>query len=258
MTIRPNSVKAALSANRPVIGTFAWSRATSLVEIVGALGFDFVVLDAEHTAIPLDQMEHLIRAAEAGGVAPIVRVATLDRAIITRALDLGAAGVIVPQVNSAADAHEAVQAAKYHPIGKRGMAIARAGGYGVSGSDSYYADANRETLLIVQVETRDAVEHLPSILSVRGVDAILIGPMDLSQSLGFPGQTELPAVRALIEGVVQQACQLGMPVGMFTMDPQAAKQWREQGCRFVLLGTDLHFFATGARQALELWNEAGE
>lgn len=251
--IRTNPVRVALAHNQAVIGTFAWTRSTAAVEVVGHLGFDYVVIDNEHTAIALDQTEHLIRAAESAGVVPIVRVAELNRAGITRALDCGAGGVIVPQIHSAADAQYAVQAAKYHPLGRRGMAQGRAAGFGIAGLDDYYEVANRETLLILQVETRDAVEHLPSILAVPGVDVVLIGPMDLSQSLGYPGQFELPAVRTLMERVVEQSLAAHVTVGIYALDAATARAWRDQGCRLLLMSTDLHFMAAALRAALTEW-----
>lgn len=253
MVIRPNPVRAALADNRPVIGTFAWSRSTSAIEIIGHLGFDYVVIDNEHTAIALDQTEHLIRAAESAGITPVVRVSELNRATITRALDSGAGGIIVPQIHSAADAHYAAQAAKYHPLGRRGMAQGRAAGFGIAGLEDYYTLANNETLLIVQVETRDAVEHLPSILGVPGVDAVLIGPLDLSQSLGYPGQVDLPAVRMVTERIIEQTRAAHMPVGIYSADAATARYWRNQGCRLLLMSTDLHFMAGALRTALAEW-----
>src|SRR5919202_1313424 len=115
MPIRSNPLRAALAANQPVIGTFAWSGAAPVVEALGHVGFDYVVLDAEHSAIAPDHLEHLIRAAESAGIVPLVRVPYLNAALITAALDAGAGGVIVPQINSPNDAQHAVSAAKYHP-----------------------------------------------------------------------------------------------------------------------------------------------
>jgi 4-hydroxy-2-oxoheptanedioate aldolase len=251
--MRPNSIRAALTAGRAVIGSFAWTRSTAAIEIFGHLGFDFVVIDTEHAATAQDDVEHMVRAAEAVGIAPIVRVAELNRAMITRVLDSGAAGVIIPQIHSAADAQYAVQAAKYHPLGRRGMALPRASGFGLTGGDTYYEDANRETLLIVQVENRDAVEHLPSILAVPGIDVVLIGPMDLSQSLGYPGQHHLPVVRTVIERIIQQTRDHGLPAGIGVMDVNGARHWRDAGCRFLLVGADVIFLANAARTTLDEW-----
>lgn len=253
MSIRPNPIRAALAADRPVLGTFAWSRSAAMVEAIGLLGFDYVVIDNEHSAISVDHTEHLIRAAETAGIVPIVRIAELSRAVITRTLDSGAGGVIVPQIHSAQDAHYAVQAAKYHPLGRRGMAQARAAGFGLALGQEYYELANHETLLIVQVENRDAVEHLPSILAVPGIDAILIGPMDLSQSLGYPGQTDLPAVQGVTERIIHQAREAHIPVGIYAPDAEKAKAWRDKGARLLLMSTDLHFMAAAARGELEVW-----
>jgi 4-hydroxy-2-oxoheptanedioate aldolase len=253
MPIRSNALRAAFNDNHAVIGTFAWSRSTAVVEAIGYLGFDYVVIDNEHTAINIEMTEHLIRAAESAGIVPIVRIEQLNRAIITRALDSGAGGLIVPQVHNAQDAQYAVQAAKYHPIGRRGMAQARAARFGLTVGQEYYDAANRETLLIVQVENRDAVEHLPSILAVPGIDAILIGPLDLSQSLGYPGQIDLPAVRMVTERIIQQASAAKLPVGIYANDAERARHWRDNGCQMLLMGTDIHFMALSARQALDEW-----
>ncbi len=253
MSIRPNPIRAALAEDRPVLGTFAWSRSAAMVEAVGQLGFDYVVIDNEHSAISVEHTEHLIRAAETAGVVPIVRIAELSRAVITRALDSGAGGVIVPQIHSAQYARYAVEAAKYHPLGRRGMAQARAAGFGMTLGQEYYEMANQETLLIIQVETREAVEHLPSILAVPGVDAILIGPMDLSQSLGYPGQMDLPAVQSVTERVIQQAREAQVPVGIYVPDAEKAKVWRDKGARLLLMSTDLHLMAQAARRELEVW-----
>lgn len=255
MSIRPNPLRVALAEDRAVLGAFIWSRATSVVEAFGHIGYDYVVIDAEHTAIGVDYTEHLIRAAETAGIVPIVRVAQLDRAVIVRALDSGAAGVIVPQIHTAQEAQYAVQAAKYHPMGRRGMAQSRAAGFGLKVDDTYYEDANRETLFIVQVENRDAVEHLPSILATPGIDAVLIGPLDLSQSFGFPGQVDVPAVRTVTERVIQQTQAAHLPVGIIVNDIQSARYWREHGCRLILLGTDLHFMAQSATLALTAWRQ---
>ncbi len=256
MSIRSNPIRAAWDAGQAVLGTFAWSAAPRCVEIVGHVGFDYVMFDAEHSAIGPDRLEDLIRAAEAVNIPPLVRVPYLHTSHITRTLDSGAAGIIVPQVNSLADAQLAVAGAKYHPLGRRGMAVARPAGFGLRANGAAYREAaNRETLLIVQVETRDAVEQLPSILALPGIDGILIGPNDLSQSLGHPGQLDAPAVQGVIHSVVEQCVAANMPVGMFSGDIATLRYWRDQGCRLLLLGTDLGLLAAGAAAALTVWRE---
>ena len=256
LTLRPNPIRAAWDAGQAVLGTFAWSASPRVVEVIGHVGFDYVMFDAEHSAIGPDRLEDLIRAAEAVGLPPLVRVPYLHPSLITRTLDSGAAGIIVPQVNSLADAQLAVAGAKYHPLGRRGMAVARPAGFGLRANGNAYREAaNRETLLIVQVETRDAVEHLPSILALPGIDGILIGPNDLSQSLGHPGQLDLPAVQGVIHHVVEQCVAANVPVGMYAGDIATLRYWREQGCRLLLLGTDLGLLAAGAQFALAAWQE---
>jgi 4-hydroxy-2-oxoheptanedioate aldolase len=138
------------------------------------------------------------------------------------------------------------------------MAVTRASSFGLRDAATYLEDANRETLLIVQVETRDAVEHLPSILDVPGVDAILLGPGDLSQSLGHPGQFDLPLVRRVMERVVEQTRAHGLPVGMFVLDAASARHWRDLGCRMLLYSADTLFLAAAAGQTLKEWREGTE
>ncbi|MFN8498993.1 MAG: aldolase/citrate lyase family protein [Anaerolineae bacterium] len=257
MSIRPNPIRAAWKAGQAVFGTFAWSASPRCVEIIGHAGFDYVMFDAEHSPIDAERLEDLIRASEAAGIPPLVRIPYLHPSLITRTLDSGAAGIIVPQVNSLADAQLAVAGAKYHPLGRRGMAVARSAGFGlIAAGDDYRAAANRETLLIVQVETRDAVEQLPSILALPGVDGILIGPNDLSQSLGYPGQLDLPLVQGVIHSIVEQCLAANVPVGMFSGDVATLRYWRDQGCRLLLCGTELDLLAAGAQAALAAWRES--
>ncbi|MFN8475868.1 MAG: aldolase/citrate lyase family protein [Anaerolineae bacterium] len=256
MSVRPNPIRAAWDEGRSMLGTFGWSASPRVVEVLGYTGFDYVMFDAEHSAIEAERLEELIRAAETAGITPLVRVPYLHPSLITRTLDSGAAGIVVPQVNSLADAQLAVMGAKYHPIGRRGMAIARPAGFGLRASgDDYRTAANRESLLIVQVETRDAVEQLPSILALPGIDGILIGPNDLSQSLGYPGQLDLPLVQGVIHRVVEQCIASNVPVGMFAGDIATLRYWRDQGCRLLHLGTDLDMLAAGAQAALTTWRE---
>jgi len=231
-----------------VRGVFVVTGTPANVEILGYAGFDFVVLDTEHAPNDIGEVEHLVRAAEVGGVTPVVRVSKNDPVLILRALDAGACGVLVPQVNSAAEAERAVQAAKYAPLGSRGVAgMVRAARYGFFPLNDYVPAANRRTLVIIQVEDKRAVENLDEILTVEGVDGVFVGPTDLSQSLGLTGQFDHPEVSRLLESVIKRIAGSDKFAGMFCAGAKDAKRWQDLGARMLAIGSDTLLLGQAAR-----------
>ena len=181
-----------------------------VVEMLGYLGFDWILIDNEHGTITVENSEDLIRAGEISGVAPIVRPVSNKPEIIAPFLDRGAWGVQIPHVNTAEEARAAVDAVKYHPLGHRGMfSGSRPAGYGLAGTTAEYVeDANRNTLVCLMLEEVEAIENLPEMVQVEGVDVFFIGSGDLSQSMGYPGQQTHPEVRSLMErgvGIIREA-----------------------------------------------------
>lgn len=198
---RANRMKAKLAAGEPVFGASVMIPSPQIVEMLGAFGFDWVLLDCEHGTLTLESVELMAMAAEASGMTAIARPATRSAEHILQVLDRGVMGVQVPHVNTAAEARAVVQAVKYHPLGGRGLAAGtRAATYDAHGTMAEYVRAaNAETLIAIQIEERAAVENLGELLAVPEVDVFFVGPSDLSQSMGHPGNPKAPEVAAAID-----------------------------------------------------------
>ncbi len=237
--MQANTTKAKLQAGETVLGCFVRYPDPSLVEVIGYQGWDFLVFDAEHGVIEPRDCENMVRAAELRGVTPLVRVTTNLPPIILRYMDSGAQGLHIPWINSAAEAEAAVRAVKYHPRGIRGLASVRAADYAQRGSFGEYVQfANAETLVSIHIETAEAVERLPEIVRVEGVDVIFIGPTDLSHSLGVPGQVQHPAVQQAIEKIVQTVRASPAALGIMVGNAKAAREWRARGARYIAITTE--------------------
>jgi 4-hydroxy-2-oxoheptanedioate aldolase len=198
-----NPMKHKLLAGGPAFGVSVMFPSPHIVDIIGRLGFDWVLIDCEHGSISIESVELMVLAAEAANITPIGRPATNAPEAIGQLMDRGVMGVQVPHVNTAEDARRAVEAVKYHPLGERGLAAGlRSSSYGFGISMSEYAEeSNRETLVCVQLEEGQAVRNVDEIMSVEGVDVYFVGPSDLSQSLGHPGRPDVPEVREAMEHV---------------------------------------------------------
>jgi 2-dehydro-3-deoxyglucarate aldolase len=234
----------------PSIGSWMSMAHPSIAEILAMAGYDWVVIETEHTAIDVSEVLRLIIAIEQRGSVPLVRLAWNDPIQAKAVLDSGAAGVLVPMVNCKADAELAVQMTKYPPLGFRGVGLARAQGYGEH-FDDYVQNANADTLLIVQIEHKDAVANIAEILSVPGLDGTFIGPYDLSLSLGIPGQITHPEVLAAKKKVLDATLAHGLIAGVHFVHPGTAaddcRQAIKEGYRFIALGTDILFLGDSAR-----------
>ena len=196
-----NRMKEKLLAGEPVFGVSVMFPSPQVVEMIGGLGFDWVLIDCEHGAISPESVELMAMAAELSGITPIARPRTNSPEAILQVMDRGVMGVQVPHINRAADARRAVASVKYHPLGDRGLAAGSRParyGFGLSLAD-YVEQANRETLVCVQLEEAEALRNLDEILKVEGVDAFFIGPSDLSQSMGYPGRSDAPEVRQAMD-----------------------------------------------------------
>lgn len=211
-----NRMKAKFAAGEPAFGLSIMIPSPQLAEMAGGLGFDWVLIDCEHGTIGLESMELMIMAAEAAGVTPIVRPRSNSPQDILQIMDRGAQGVQVPHVNTADDARAAVAAVKFHPVGQRSLAAGtRASGYGFRGSvGDFIAEANRETLVCVQLEDEAALPNVDAILKVDGVDVFFIGPSDLSQSMGHPGNPKAPPVAQAIEETLARILAAGKTPGI--------------------------------------------
>jgi len=230
----PNLLKEKLYAGQPAYGVSVMIPSPQVVEMVAHLGFDWVLIDCEHGAIGLEAVEGMVMAAEAGGIVPMVRPPTNAAEAIAQVMDRGALGVQVPHVRSAADARRAVEAVKFPPLGTRSLAVGtRAGryGYGLSQKE-YVSQANRETLVCLQLEDVEALQNAEEILAVEGVDVFFVGPSDLSQALGYPGELDAPPVREAIEALLAKIRARGRIAGS-AGGAAAIRRYRELGALYL-------------------------
>lgn len=209
-------MKAKLAAGEPAYGVSVMFPSAQLVEMLGALGCDWVLLDCEHGSLSPHDVELMAIAAQASGMTPIARPATRSAAHILQVLDRGVLGVQVPHVVSAQDAREVVQAVKYHPLGRRGLAAGtRSANYDAHGSMAEYVHAaNEATLIAVQIEDEAALANVDEMLRVDGIDVFFIGPSDLSQSMGHPGNPKAPRVAEAIASCLARIRAAGKTAGM--------------------------------------------
>jgi len=234
-----NHTKHRLIAGETVVGCFLRYPAATLAEFMALGGWDFMVFDAEHGALQPRDLEDLSRACELHGVTPMVRVTTNEPSTILRFLDAGAHGMHVPWVDSGTVAEAAVQAAKYEPRGSRGLAATRSAGFGLQAPiGDYVRQSNRETLVVVQVESAEGVANIEELVAVDGVDVIFIGPTDLSHSLGHVGNPSHPEVQAAMERIATVVSASDKALGIFVGTPTDAVVWRNRGARYLLTGLE--------------------
>ncbi len=233
----------------PPVGTWIMSASPLVAEATGHAGFDWAVLDMEHSPADIMEVVQMLQALSCTKMVPIVRVAWNDAVLVKRVLDAGATTVMFPFVQNAEEAARAVAATRYPPQGVRGMAgMSRASRFGTV--PNYLGTANRSMGVIVQLESAQAIGQLEAIAEVDGVDGLFIGPADLSASMGHVGQTTHPAVMDLMSQAVLRCKTIGMPVGTIGGDPESVAQYRAAGFDFVAVGSDLGLFMQGARSAI--------
>lgn len=245
------NLKEDLQKNRFTVGSWITLGHPSIPEIMAKVGFDWLVVDMEHSAITLQEAQPLIQVIELSGVTPLVRVGENSPLVIKRVMDAGAHGVIVPMVNTKEDAKKAVSAVKYAPIGTRGVGLARAQGYGVE-FERYKGWVNNYSIIVVQIEHIKAIDNLEEILRVEGVDGSIIGPYDLSASMGYPGEFTKKEVRKSLEQYVDVCKKLNKPAGFHVVspDPELVREKKKEGFNFLAFGLDTLFLATKCRSEL--------
>jgi 2-keto-3-deoxy-L-rhamnonate aldolase RhmA len=233
------------------VGSWVSLGSPAAAEVVGGLDFDFVVVDTEHTPLSVESAGELVRAVDAAGDTDVVvRVPENDPTQVKRALDLGAAGVMAPKIESAEEAEALVEAASYPPEGTRGVAGSRANGYGAH-TEPYFESANDSIAVLPQIETPAGVEHAEEIARIDGVDTLFIGPADLSANLGCFGQYDDPTFRDAFDGVLAAAEAADVPVGTLATGPTEIDAWYNAGVDYLIAGTDIGYLRQGARSARE-------
>ena len=246
--------RARLQRREKLLGTMVTLASAASAEVLAALGFDWLFIDGEHGPLETRELSEILQAV-GDKTACIVRVPQAAEVPIKKALDLGAHGIIVPQVNTAEQAADVVRWSRYAPEGERGVGLARAHGYGQKFRE-YLSAANREIAVIVQAEHARAVANIDAIVRVPGVDAVLVGPYDLSASLGKMGQVDDPAVVAAIERVTAACRGAGMPLGIFGVTAAAVRPYAARGYSLLVAGVDTLYLANGAKALLAELREA--
>jgi 4-hydroxy-2-oxoheptanedioate aldolase len=242
-----HTLRTRLHSDAPLVATFVETPHRAVAQVLGAIGYDVLIPDGEHAAFSPRDIEEVIVGGDLAGVPSLVRVPSTAPSTIGHALDSGAAGVLVPLVNTAEAAHTAAQLSRYPPDGRRGAGPGRATLYGIKREEAT-ANAREETVVAIQIETRDAVENLDEILTVDGVDLVFVGPNDLSHSLGHPPEDEL---RAVIDEVLAKAKAAGRLTGILAPTPELCVRYTQAGCALLVTGTDLGALAAGGKAILQ-------
>lgn len=253
-----NTLKKKLQRQEITIGSWITLGHTSIAEIMAKAGFEWLVVDMEHSVITLEIAQHLIQVIEGSGIIPLVRVGENNPTVIKRIMDAGAYGVIVPMVNTKKQAEAAVKAVKYPPFGTRGVGLARAQGYGME-FKRYRDWVNKESIVVVQIEHKEAIENLEDILKVDGVDASIIGPYDLSASMGHPGEFAQIELRNALKRYLDVCALLNKPAGLHVVQPDADEVSKKikEGFRFVGFSLDTLFLGMGIKASLDRIKKQG-
>ena len=237
------------SGSQPPVGTWLLSGSPLLAEAAGHAGFDWGVIDMEHGPLDMGDVVHLLQAVAGTRLVPVLRVPWNDTVTIKRVLDAGATSLLVPFVQNAAEAAQAVSATRYPPQGVRGMAgMSRAAQFGMA--VNHFTTANQNLAVIVQIETLAALADLEAIAAVDGVDAIFIGPADLSGSMGLIGQTTHPKVMEVMADAARRCHAAGKPIGTIGTEPAVVAQYRASGYDFLAINSDLGLFMQGALRSI--------
>lgn len=231
-----------ITQGKCVYGPFMKTEDPMFVEIAGLSGFDYVILDMEHGPTSLQQQQNNIRAAVARDILPIIRVNGLNENSIGAALDIGACGIQVPQVTNAVQAKKVVEFSKFYPHGMRGVCrFVRAADYANKERSEYFAES-KNLVIVIQLEGKEAIGNLDEILAVEGIDIVFIGPYDLSQSLGVPGEIDNPVVINKVEEIAAKTKEKGKVVGTFVDTIANTIKWRNAGIQYLSYNTDAGIF----------------
>ena len=246
-----NKLRMALLNNELSIGTWIQIGHPAVAEILARVGYDWICVDMEHGSIDIESLTHLFRAIEANDVVPIARLPMNDPIWIRRSLDAGAMGLIIPMVNTAQEIESAIRYAKYPPRGERGYGYSRANTFGMN-FEEYIATANETIAVVAQIEHKEAIDNIDSILQVQDLDGVFIGPLDLSGSYGKVGQLDCPEMREALQRYLESCRKNKKCAGIHIVHPdeQSIKNAIDQGYKMITLGVDGIFLEMASRSAL--------
>lgn len=254
--MKKNALKEKISSGDVAVGSFLFAPSPTVMEIFGYAGFDFVIIDAEHAptgALDTVNLENIVRAGEVSGTTPLVRIPERSRVMTQKVLDAGALGVVVPMIQTRREAEEAVLDAKYPPLGHRGSCyLTRPTQFTAAFTQDYWAEANKNTMVIPLIESKMAVDNLEDILSVDGIDFLFFGARDYSMSLGYP-TTENPETKRAIEHVNEVCERRGVPLARFLYPPydRSVKQAIDEGFRILVVGGDVALLYQACRDVMK-------
>jgi len=253
------SLKSNLQQGKISLGSWITLGHAGIAEIFARAGFEWLVIDLEHSTISIEQAGELVRTIDLAGTAPLVRLTSNDVNQVKRLMDAGAHGIVVPNVNTAQEAKAAVTATRYAPVGRRGVGLARAQGYG-PGFKDYLEWQKDGPVVIVQIEHQSALDHLEDIFAVPGVDGFIIGPYDLSCSMNIPGEFERPEFIAAMRHILRAGLRAGCPAGLHIVEPDVdrLRQVIDEGYRFIAYSVDIRMLDVSARIGVQIAKEMGK
>lgn len=253
MFMKVNRTKAKLKKGEICIGTMLRDvRSPQVIQLLAASGWDFVLVDLEHGQFSMETVADFASVARYEEITLIIRVSDKEYHLMARPLDNGAEGLLCPRVASRRQAEGIIQATKYAPIGDRGVTVVGINtAYRPVEMSEYLQFSNDSTLIVVQIESVETLNHLDEIFSVPGIDATMIGPADLSQTMGIPGQVNHPRMRDAYQQVIDACKKHGVAAGVHLQDPDLLKEWMLRGMRFVAYKTDFRLLQDASRAALK-------
>ena len=225
-----------------VVGIFSKTCDPGFIEVLGYAGADYVIIDLEHGPNNVQSVQNLIRGAQAAGIMPIVRVKESCASVMGEVLDVGAGGIQVPQITSRTEAEAVMKRTKFAPMGERGVCrFVRAAKYSAKDRFEYFKDEN-EKVTILQIEGQEGIDNIDDILTVDGIDVLFIGPYDLSQSLGVPGEIDNPLVEKKMLEIIEKCRNRNITVGTFVDTPENALKWKKLGVKYISYSVDMGIF----------------
>lgn len=251
--MKENKIKKVLKEGKIAIGTMVSEiRTPSIAQMLATAGFDFFIIDMEHSAFSLETVQDMVWAAKAGEITPIVRVPTrFGHHNLSRPLDCGAEGLLIPQIQERDTVEQVINAVKYYPMGMRGMATRKTPtGFSSVNKEEYIRWANENTMVILQIESKRAIDNLEKLI-IPGIDALLLGPNDLSEDLGLPGEIDHPVVQNYIEIFARKSLDLGIPFGIHLSSSDALKPWIDKGMRFLVCSSDINLIVDGGKKIVQ-------
>jgi 4-hydroxy-2-oxoheptanedioate aldolase len=232
MFIQPNKTKAKLKAGTPAFGVISTSDDPQLAELFGLAGFDYYILDAEHGLIDPAQAVNVVRACELTGITPMIRIGPKDPKLVLQYLDAGMMGIMMPGLETVEEVQMIVDAVKYAPLGKRGLGLSRASGY--MATPKYIEFSNEETMVIIQFEDDKLLDMFPALCKIKGLDACMIGPRDLSLNMGFPDGANHSEVQSVIDKAIGIMNETGIIAGITAGTRADANKQIQRGARMIL------------------------